>query len=1461
MRKISTKSKVLSAALAVMMLWNTDCRIPFQAYDMVTVNQSSAALLLPTAVRVQADETTPAATTTTTSATKTTTTTTSTTTTTTTTVNESTDWTYQKVSGGIQIVKYKKYDAELTVPAVIDGLPVVEIAANAFKSNSYIKKVTLPDTVTAIGEYAFYSCSKLQSVNFPSSLETIGYYAFSANSSIVYPELPKTVKFIDSYAFYNIGRMESYVVPQDCTCGSYIFMQQNALKEITLDPSMRLLPYMFRSCKLSTVTLTGDINDYQLEIGMFYNCTSLTKFNYEGNWKNIPNDFFYSCSALSMEVPKTLFTVGSYAFYSCSKLTGNLRFAANAEVNAYAFYRCGNLSNISFGGAPAILGDSCFEYTYFKTFDFMMPTKLCGDNIMAYNTSLKQATIPENLTEIPNGLFRGCSYLQEINLSEHITKFGDYAFTGCRNIPHINIDEKIVTYIGDGALSGIDQFDTLHFEKLEYLGKGAFSDCKQLKEITFQPSCPIDSIGSNTFQNCESLTAIELPYGVTSIGDYAFSGCKNLKNVTIRGKLKEIGMYAFQKSGIESFEMPNTVESVGYSTFAYCESLQTVTISPLLTAFPNGLFQNCKSLQNMTIPASVRTLGSSVFEGCSSLTELTIPESVVSIQSGLCKNCTYLTDLTLSSHIKSIPASMCENCVFLESIEIPQAVSGSFGTSAFAGCTALKSINIPEGVTDINSTAFAGCTALKSVLLPTSIQKVFTDAFKDCICSITVPTKYSALNDSSIPMTCPMLYVYQESPSETYALRAGIPYTLIEEEAEPTSTTPEKEILTDAETGLKYYLSGSSAYIVGCDDSVVDLVIPEKLGEEQYWVNLTDYSLRGCKFKTVHIETGNTQYFYLPAYCFMMCQNLEKVTFSDEETSISCGDCLFSNCTALKEVDLHRFTYLSKGMFENCKSLKKIENLNPNLTSLSEGVFLGCDSLELVDCSNCCSDNGYRFYINSYAFQNLKGLKKVILPASISTIPSHCFENDTALETVAFFNPDNLNLNFDVQSSAFENCSSLKDADFLSGCNYINDCAFKGCSSLTSVTLPLKLSYAVSRSFEGCTSLKSFSAPGLGYLYEDVFKNCSSLENVDVPNATSMDDSAFAGCSSLKEITFPAMTYVSQFGFKNCTELEKVTFLTESSVYISKWGFSYCPNLTEVNAPNCSSFQLSSESFGYNADQVTVTEINDDGSTHIYTDYPHTLTGNTVTIHARFRNIVGTDLPVEPYLIYEPVGLEYHIADDAYVVVDAVTDPLVTKIPDMIEGKPVKVIGTGKPLCAEMGHDPLHLPDTVEEIGAYAFYGSGFIGDLPNLKTLGYHALCGSSNETEARQSHGTVIIGATLYCCFTTQLSYEIPENVTEIAADAFRGCRNLRTIVIPENVKVIGDGAFMDCTSLKTVSISDAAEVLGSYVFNGCTALESVALGGGLTSIGDEIFHGCEALKTVTAPKGSLGETYTKN
>lgn len=192
--------------------------------------------------------------------------------------------------------------------------------------------------------------------------------------------------------------------------------------------------------------------------------------------------------------------------------------------------------------------------------------------------------IPEGITGIEAGAFRGCTGLKKVIFPRGMKRLPEQLFKG----------------------SGIT--DPVFPEDLEEIGNEAFVDCQKLKKITF-PS-HIKSLGQNLFRG-STLAEFNWPKneGTADIPDYLFMWSAKLEKVTLPDTTVKIGSYAFRGCGkIKELEIPDSVTTIEDGAFADCVRMKTLRIPEGVQIIKNSTFRNCGGLEKLYLPASVTTI-------------------------------------------------------------------------------------------------------------------------------------------------------------------------------------------------------------------------------------------------------------------------------------------------------------------------------------------------------------------------------------------------------------------------------------------------------------------------------------------------------------------------------------------------------------------------------------------------------------------------------------------------------------------------------------------------------------------------------------------------------------------------------------------------------------------------------------------------------------------------------------
>jgi len=289
---------------------------------------------------------------------------------------------------GVVILQYIGRATIVHVPVTIQGMPVREIATNAFPRYTPagwatsaqgvpIIRIIIPEGVTIIRESAFsYTGSDgfirgmtaLESIVLPESITSIPRRAFAGASSLTSINIPNNVTSIGEEAF------------RDCS----------SLRSITLP---------------NRITIIAD--------GTFRGCSSLSNITIPNGLREIGEFVFMGCSALtSITIPDSVTSIGGGTF-SRSGLT---------SINWPT--RVSNITNIFWYGGSSVYGENL--------------------GMFQGSTNLRTVVIPEGITSIPSGTFQGCTALTSITLPSTIRNI-DSAFRNCSSLTTIIIPDTVTS--------------------------------------------------------------------------------------------------------------------------------------------------------------------------------------------------------------------------------------------------------------------------------------------------------------------------------------------------------------------------------------------------------------------------------------------------------------------------------------------------------------------------------------------------------------------------------------------------------------------------------------------------------------------------------------------------------------------------------------------------------------------------------------------------------------------------------------------------------------------------------------------------------------------------------------------------------------------------------------------------------------------------------------------------------
>ena len=403
----------------------------------------------------------------------------------------------------------------------------------------------------------------------------------------------------------------------------------------------------------------------------------------------------------------------------------------------------------------------------------------------------------------------------------------------------------------------------------------------------------------------------------------------------------------------------------------------------------------------VTIPASV-TYNGTIY-------------SVTSIGNEAFAGCSSLTSVTIPNSVTSIGDNAFYNCSKLTSVTIPNSVT-SIGSGAFYSCTSLTSITIPNSVTSIGEWAFSGCSRLTSITIPNSVRSIGEWAFSGCrsLTSVTIPNSVTSIGEGAF-YYCEYL----------------------------TSITIPNSVTSIGESAFYYCSSLTSITIPNSVTSI-------GLGAFQYCFSLTSVTCEAATPPTLgsYVFSGASKSIpvYVPCGCasaykaaygwneFTNIQELQmeyaiQVYTSNSQmgtAKVDYNNCVGAQISALA-YDRYHFVQWSDGNTDNPRNL-----------ILTQDTVLTAEFALTI--AGQCGDNLYWDYDKTNQTISITGSGDMY-DYTAETQPWLLFKEDIKEVTVA-------NTATSIGTSAFEGCIRLSKISLGTGLKNIAANAFAGCTRL-----------------------------------------------------------------------------------------------------------------------------------------------------------------------------------------------------------------------------------------------------------------------------------------------------------------------------------------------------------------------------------------------------------------------------
>ena len=317
-------------------------------------------------------------------------------------------------------------DSKIISVTVPEGVTSLNATFYGFKD---LIRVTLPTSLTSIGDATFESCTSLILVKVPEGVTNIGKRAFYECTSLANVTLPESLTKIDDQAFYNC-RMSAVNISENVA-----FIGDSA----------------FYGCRnLTAVALPEGLTE--IGSGAFSSCSSLASVDLPKNLTVISSGAFSGCGLTSVKIPDGVTAIGSSAFSWCSYLTDVSIPDGVTTIGANAFCGCEKLPGIAIPQAVTSIGDQAFwwcsslkdvyitDLAAWCKIDFgeEYGNPLSSAKNLYLNDVLVEALeIPAGIELIPQYAFMNAACLKRVAIPRSLAGVAANAFENCTNITEV----------------------------------------------------------------------------------------------------------------------------------------------------------------------------------------------------------------------------------------------------------------------------------------------------------------------------------------------------------------------------------------------------------------------------------------------------------------------------------------------------------------------------------------------------------------------------------------------------------------------------------------------------------------------------------------------------------------------------------------------------------------------------------------------------------------------------------------------------------------------------------------------------------------------------------------------------------------------------------------------------------------------------------------------------------------
>ena len=1281
------------------------------------------------------------------------------------------------------------------ITSLIVGKGVKDIGANAFKGSSNLASVSLPTTLTTIGDYAFNG-TKLTELHID-SVKSIGAGAFGG--TLITELHLDSVKTIGASAFQNCGSLKKVWLPSTLTSiGEKAF---DSCKSITHVDSRSLSPTLgaglFSLAEGNTSVLfvpNGGTANYNS-----LNFSNIIEGEYVGDKSD--NDMTYSCYLVKDAKGDTI----SHE----AILTTADRGIKSASVR----------DSISLG---ELVKDGSDELVYYY------------------------------VTSIGKYAFKNCTGLAKLELPAHLASIGYNAFADCAGIKEIVSDValKDMFSVADVFSGDINETALVYVpvgSKASYQAADGWSDFKNYDEgKLLQTVTPKDYLKYSYHTGLKTATVIEIvtPDDLTDLSipgtveidntsyvvdkiapSVVFSNKAKITSLTVGEGVKEIGANAFKgSSNLASVSLPTTLTTIG--DYAFNGTKLTELHIDSVKSIGAGAFQGCTDLQKIWLPASLKSIGSKAFDGCK-LTRVTT-ETTIEITKDVFSQYGAFLFVPTGTSVRGVTGwgefariyegyYMGETTPNNDKTYIYLKQKNNDRTAILTASNTTDPIpneitfdNAKYKVTIIGEAAFSGKSLNQEDWkeLPESIVKIEKNAFKNCgLKELKLPSKLTTIGNAAFSGNTNLEELVLPSGIEEIGEKAFQNCKAFKQMELPASLKTIGDNIFDGCSNLTAVISKVKNDVVSSStQSVAQAILYVPEGDRSYY--------GGWAFS--HIVEGDRKLGNANGLYYAYSTGDNKAILIDVDTELTGGDIDIPSTITLDGIECE-VVAIERDVFEGKTDIKSVI-IGENVTTIGDNAFKGCSNLRKLEIPSTLKSIGE----NAFASCN-----------NIAEVVSHNKDNDfiqnnaLSLPNATFYVPENTQNLYEQAGWEFAQLFAGERVEL----------EWKG------------LHFACMIGTQEAILVDATDTNTLAEMWAD--------GEIVIPDSIPMGDDkdlkyyqvvaiaskAFSGNTDVKMVELPAtLTSIDPTAFEGCTNLAEVVSKIDSTDVINSIALSLPDAILYV--PNRAKYVDTEWKFAqiFVGDRVKEEQ---EGMQYICA------TGDKTAVLVKgLVDQLGTDITI-PGTITIKIGegenakdLECKVTTIAANAFQGCTNLNKIWLPATLENIGEKAFDGCKDISyiCSIGGTPLAINKNVFStytatlyvpVGSLSSYEQndvwkifpirreGYFKDVKTVNGLTYECLINGEGETaetvailtKSETTDKIVEIQPSVKLDGDAATSY----NVTAISKEAFSGNNsksNLEKLILPATLKKIEDEAFKNCTKLSIITSRIAKDKL--FTFN---------------------------------------------